>query len=95
MSSWIEEFIEEPIRPAVKLLRDNGFNTTCSCGHDMEIELDLLFDGELKRLHDLLYNNGFRDYEIVVTFRVERGLPWFNNCSIKFNPKVPHERKIS
>ena len=83
MTDWYNENIEEPIRFIVKLLRDNGFNTTCSCGHEMEIECELMLDGEMKRLHDLLYNNGYRDYSIVTELKVENGLPWFKNTSIK------------
>jgi hypothetical protein len=37
-----EEHIEEPIRGVVKTLRDNGFNTTCSCGHEMYVEGDII-----------------------------------------------------
>jgi len=37
---WYEKYIEEPIRPLVKLLRNNGFNTTCSCGHQMYVEME-------------------------------------------------------
>ena len=33
--NWYDENIEEGIRYIVKLLRDNGFNTTCSCEHEM------------------------------------------------------------
>lgn len=62
--NWYEEYIEEPIRPVVKLLRDNGFNTVSSCGHDMEIQCDVSPDGEFYRLHRLLYDNGHRDYKI-------------------------------
>jgi len=63
---WYEEYIEEPSRDIVKLLRNNGFNTTCSCGHDMYVENHFIIDGEIKRLDDLLFNNGYRNYEITV-----------------------------
>jgi hypothetical protein len=73
MTDWYEQVIEEPIRETVRLLRDNGFNTTCSCGHDMSVECGYLVDGELQRLHNLLYNNGYRDYMITVQLEVKAG----------------------
>ena len=53
---WYEEHIEEPIRGIVKTLRDNGFNTTCSCGHEMYVEGDIIADYELQRLHKILWD---------------------------------------
>ena len=76
--NWLEENIEEPIRDIVKILRDNGFNTTCSCGHDMEITGEYLPDYDIKRMHDLLYNHLIEkgvnpDYEIVYFLKVREG----------------------
>ena len=53
MNSWYLQ-IEEPIRGIVKALRDNGINTTCSCGHEMWVEADLCPDGELFNIHTTL-----------------------------------------
>lgn len=53
--NWYEENIEEPVRDVVKHLRDNGFNTECSCGHEMYIQIGHSLDGELMRLHSLLF----------------------------------------
>ena len=50
------ESIEEPIRNVVKLLRDNGFNTESSCGHTMEVQIQLFPDGQLESLHSLIFN---------------------------------------
>lgn len=70
---WYEQNIEKPIRPLVKLLRDYGFNTTCSCGHTMTVSCDYKPDGEVDRLHGLLFNNGYRNYVIVVEHLVLEG----------------------
>lgn len=70
--NWYEG-LEEPIRNTVKLLRDNGFNTECSCGHEMYVQCEYLVDGEIKRLHDLLYNSDYRNYIINVTVQVMDG----------------------
>jgi N-dimethylarginine dimethylaminohydrolase len=59
------EDLEAPIRPIVKLLRDNGWNTTCSCGHGMWVELDLpnRFD-EVDVLASFLNENGIKKFKI-------------------------------
>jgi len=54
--SWYEESIEEPIRGIVRALRDNGVNTTCSCGHKMYVEADIIPDGMLQTIHKTLFN---------------------------------------
>ena len=61
---WYDS-LEAPIRKLVKLLRDNGFNTTCSCGHGMWVELELYqgMDG-LERIRSLLLEHGYRDFTI-------------------------------
>lgn len=53
---WYKETIEEPIRDIVRLLRDNGFNTECSCGHEMYVQCQYVRNHDMKRLSDLLYN---------------------------------------
>lgn len=40
MINWYEN-IEKEVRELVHILRDNGFNTTCSCGHAKYVELDI------------------------------------------------------
>ena len=48
--------LEEPIRELVKVLRNNGINTTCSCGHKMSIEADIIPDGQLFIIHKTIFN---------------------------------------
>jgi hypothetical protein len=63
--NWYDKYIEEPIRDLVRLLRDNGFNTECSCGHKMYVQCQYITDdGAIARLDKLLYSNGYCDYEI-------------------------------
>jgi len=73
MADWYEECIEEPIRNLVKLLRNSGFNTECSCGHEMYVQCQYFPEGEIQRLHELLYNNGYENYEINVIVKVMDG----------------------
>lgn len=81
---WYEEYIEEPIRDLVKLLRDNGFNTECSCGHEMYVQCQYMMDGEIMRLHNLLFDNGYRNYEINIQIQVIDGHQY---CSLDIKPK--------
>jgi hypothetical protein len=64
MSDWYTDYIEKGVRPVVKLLRDNGFNTVCSCGHEMYVDSEYYRDDELHALDELLFNNGYRNYSI-------------------------------
>jgi len=70
---WYEENIEPPIRDLVKLLRDNGFNTECSCGHKMYVQCQIIPDGELQRLHNLLFEH-YKDYSIDIHLECNDGL---------------------
>ena len=71
--TWYEEFIEPEIRDIVKLLRDNGFNAESSCGHEMYVEYSYLMDGTIQRLHNLLFNSGYRNYVISLECRIIEG----------------------
>jgi hypothetical protein len=81
--NWYEENIEEPVRKVVKLLRENGFNTECSCGHDMYVQCQYMVDGELQRLERLLLVNGYNDYEINLLIRRTDG-HLFTTMDIRF-----------
>jgi len=71
--------IEEPVRDLIKHLRNNGINTVCSCGHEMYIQADLIPDGELKHIHDLIYcwlaeNQKPINYSIEIHLAVSKGI---------------------
>jgi hypothetical protein len=73
--------IEPGIRNVVKLLRDNGINTTCSCEHEMYIEFECYSDSsEIDTIYYALFNAGYRGFKINYTlqcppdgFAVRRG----------------------
>lgn len=71
--NWYDDNIEEPVRSLVKLLRDNGFNTECSCGHEMYVQCQYILDGQIVELHRLLCNSGYLNYEINVKIEVVDG----------------------
>jgi len=54
--------IEPAVRPLVKLLRDSGFNTTCSCGHVRYIEMECYHEGDVERLVDALIEAGHTNF---------------------------------
>lgn len=72
MDNWYN-CIEPKIKPLVKLLRDNGFNTECSCEHEMYVQCSMLQDGELYRLDRLLFNNNFQNYIIISEIKRIKG----------------------
>ena len=63
---WYNRVIEGPICPLVRLLRDNGINTKCSCGHEMYCECEY-YGEDLTWLASLLWENGFKRFKIEVT----------------------------
>jgi len=70
--------IEEPIRELVRVLRDNGINTTCSCGHEMYIEADIFPNGDLYTIHRSLFdyladNNMPINYKINIYLECREG----------------------
>lgn len=81
--------IEEPIRDAVRLLRDNGFNTTCSCGHEMIIDLELgNHMDEVERIANILVDNGYKGFKIECTLRMPSNGFWVRRATIHFNSWV-------
>lgn len=61
---WYEKNIEEPVRELVVLLRDNGFNTYSSCGHDMTVSMEWYDVEDQQRLVDLLLENGYTKFVV-------------------------------
>lgn len=90
-SNWYNELIEEPVRELVYILRNNGFNTECSCGHDMYIQCQYIPDGEMMTLQKLIYCYLHEkklpiNYDINIIIRVIDGCP-FPTLRIDLNPK--------
>ena len=62
-TDWYDN-IEPGIRDLVRLMRDNGFNTTCSCEHEKYVEFEFGCAGALDDLYLLLFNQGYRAFKI-------------------------------
>lgn len=88
---WYEKNIEEPLRNLVKLLRDNGFNTECSCGHFPNPYVQIDWHGydtfEIVHLYNLLVENGYDNFEIHTYLMHTENDRNSRSCEIKFYPK--------
>jgi len=62
--TWYETCIEKEIRPVVKLLRDNGYNTISSCGHEMFCQCEFYFNVPPLRIYKLLEAEGYSKFDI-------------------------------
>jgi hypothetical protein len=61
---WYESNIEPEIREQVKLLRNNGINTICSCGHKMYVDAEVYCDEDVRTVYNVLIENGYKNFEI-------------------------------
>jgi len=86
---WYKENIEEGIRPLVKLLRENGFNTECSCEHDMYVQCQILPDGELQRIHNLLFEH-YDNYKIEIILERIDGI-WYSSMRVEIPKESGNE----
>lgn len=75
--NWYEENIEPEIIPLVKLLRNNGFNTTSSCGHKMWVEMEFYNDSDLTILQEILRENGYEYFVITAVVEYHKGLRYY------------------
>ena len=72
--------IEEPIRDIVKLLRNNGWNTTCSCGHEMTIELDIYGMDQIETLATFLRERDYKSFSITGRLEAYSNCLWRRYC---------------
>ena len=93
--SWYEEHIEEGVRFPVKLLRDNGINTSCSCEHDKYVQCDnYVNDGHIQHIDYVLFNAGYRNYTIEMHLTREDG-HLRNFIDIKFDDLEEPIKKLA
>jgi|WetSurMetagenome_2_1015567.scaffolds.fasta_scaffold1260366_1 hypothetical protein len=67
--NWYE-CIEKPIRNLVFRLRNNGFNTECSCGHEMYVQCQYIPEGyfmELTRIISIFLNEN----NLPINYKIE------------------------
>lgn len=70
------EAIDPDIRDLVRLLRDNGINTTCSCARDGIIQFDCKQDCDASTIRQLLMCEGYTGFTITVwLFTFPNGWP--------------------
>jgi hypothetical protein len=69
--NWYESNIDEDIRPIVKLLRDNGFNTKSSCGHMMYVQSALYYNVAPIKIINLLKEKGYKQFKINIEIQFD------------------------
>jgi len=81
-------FIESPLVDLVQLLRENGFNTTCSCGHFPKpyIQMEWYDDIEITKLYALLIQNSYYNFIITATWSYTDNKRFLE---VTFCPKQP------
>jgi hypothetical protein len=93
MTNWYDEMIEEPIRGIVRELRDNGINTTNSCGHEMTVEGDIIADGVIDRIRIILLNYFFErgiepKFTIIIRIDCENGFIWRSFFEVRIGSPI-------
>lgn len=74
--------IEPKIKPVVKLLRDNGFNTTCSCEHTMTVEISLMHIEDVEQIAMMLIEAGYRNFKISAELTVPVDGFWYRKATL-------------
>jgi len=89
---WYERMIEKPMRTLVKLLRENGFNTYCSCGHypNPYVRIEWYDDNNISDLWLLLADNGYKNWVLYTTWAYDSNFTP-KLIEIKFYPKSDGE----
>lgn len=82
--------IEPRIRPHVKALRDAGYETTGSCGHDMWITVTIE-PSEIPAFHETLKGLGYRDFEI--TYSIHEGFHRWKGARVQFGGDLAGDGK--
>jgi len=87
MDTNITRKIEQPLRKLVKLLRDNGFDTFCSCGHLPRpyIQLGWSANFAIHKIFYLLMDNGYKNYTIKGAWDSKTGSKFLE---IVFSPRI-------
>lgn len=67
--------LEPGIREVVRLLRDHGINTICSCEHDMVVEADAAHAEAAELAYQTLVNHGYDGFRIEFVLRKSPGFP--------------------
>ena len=72
----IVNIVEEPLKDLVQLLRDNGFNTTSSCGHlpNPYIQMEWYSDSAITKLYNLLIENSYKNFLIKAVWNITFGV---------------------
>jgi hypothetical protein len=81
LSKWYD-CIEPEVRELVYLLRNNGWNTVCSCEHAMTVQVELQKMDEMEDLATFLIENGAKEFEMSGNLDNVGGGYWRRWCEI-------------
>ena len=73
LRDWYGAKIEPEIRRVVRALRDQGVNTTASCGHGMWVEGAAEYGEESYSIVNLLAHLGYADFNLTLYHRCRSG----------------------
>jgi len=82
MTTWYDS-IEPGVREVVRLLRDNGINTTHSCEHTMEVEAEAYESADIARVYDLLIEDGHDGFTIILAYYKQDGWPLLRRLTVQ------------
>lgn len=92
-SNWYERNIEPEVRDLVRLLRNNGYNTFRSCGHDEWISFAVEDPKEAWTLMLFLRERNYENFEIHFEIHVGKK-EWSQTMTLYLDPsKVPRRQK--
>lgn len=74
--NWYYENIEPEIMSYVVMLRNGGWNTTRSCGHEMTVEIDISNMEDVERLATCLMEHGVEKFRMEPVLIVTPGQIW-------------------
>lgn len=80
---WYDN-LELEIRPLVRMLRDGGWNTISSCGHEMSIEVMVPNMDDIELLAVFLSDHGIKSFRIEPVMEVSADQLWRRWATIYF-----------
>jgi hypothetical protein len=84
-TDWYDKYVESGLRDIVRLLRDNGFNTTYSCHHAMVVEMESYKIEDVAELYDLLVGHGYDGFTAEMALYKQEGQMLKQSMRLQFH----------
>jgi len=88
MADWYDK-IEPGVKDLVKLLRNNGYNTLSSCGHEMWVDIEIGNLKEAEELATFLVESLIGDFWIETDLEVPANSYWHRNLTLHIGIRRP------